>query len=74
MVAMKTNLYQGENVRHKAKADWGIGKIVLVETCGTIKVIFEGKQVSIAQGAKHLIKVDKNGNEKNPPKKQVPLS
>lgn len=57
---MKANLYEGENVRHKAKAEWGIGKIVTVDTCGTIKVIFEGtKQVSIAQGAKHLIKVDK---------------
>jgi hypothetical protein len=72
MVAAKANLYQGENVRHKAKADWGIGKIVLVETCGTIKVIFGGQQVSIAQGAKYLIKVDKNRNEMNPPQ-QVPL-
>ncbi len=73
MVAMKTNLYSGENVRHKAKAEWGIGKIVLVETCGTIKVIFGGKQISIAQGAKHLIKVTKSENEKIEPKQQVPL-
>ncbi len=73
MVARKINLYQGENVRHKAKADWGIGKITLVETCGTIKVNFEGKQVSIAQGAKHLIKVDTKENEKNPVKEEVPL-
>ncbi len=55
---MKANLYAGENVRHKAKNEWGIGKIVTVDTCGTIKVIFEGKkQVSIAQGAKYLVKV-----------------
>ncbi len=74
MVATKKNFYQGENVRHKAKADWGIGKIVLVETCGTIKVIFGEQQVSLAQGAKYLIKVDKNKNEVNPPQQQVPLT
>jgi len=58
MKTMKTNLYAGENVRHKAKAEWGIGKIVTVDTCGTIKVIFPGtKEVSIAQGVKYLVKV-----------------
>jgi hypothetical protein len=58
---MKLNLYEGENVRHKAKAEWGIGKIIEVNSCGTIKVIFEGdKEVSIAQGSKFLIKVDKS--------------
>ena len=57
---MKLNLYEGENVRHKAKAEWGIGKIIDVNSCGTIKVIFEGNlEVSIAQGAKFLLKVDK---------------
>ncbi len=60
---MKLNLYEGENVRHKAKAEWGIGKIIEVNSCGTIKVIFEGaKEVSIAQGSKFLVKVDKNKN------------
>ncbi len=60
---MKLNLYEGENVRHKAKAEWGIGKIIEVNSCGTIKVIFEGnKEVSIAQGAKFLVKVDKSKN------------
>jgi hypothetical protein len=58
---MKLNLYEGENVRHKAKAEWGIGKIIEVNSCGTIKVIFEGnKEVSIAQGSKFLVKVDKS--------------
>lgn len=57
---MKLNLYEGENVRHKAKAEWGIGKIIEVNSCGTIKVIFEGvREVSIAQGSKFLVKVDK---------------
>ncbi len=58
---MKVNLYEGETVRHKAKAEWGLGKIIDVDSCGTIKVIFEGiKEVSIAQGSKFLIKVDKS--------------
>jgi hypothetical protein len=57
---MKLNLYEGENVRHKAKAEWGIGKIIEVNSCGTIKVVFDGNiEVSIAQGSKFLIKVDK---------------
>lgn len=60
---MKINLYEGENVRHKARAEWGIGKIIDVDSCGTIKVVFEGnKEVSIAQGAKFLVKVDKSKN------------
>ena len=60
---MKSNLYEGENVRHKAKSEWGLGKILNVDTCGTIKVIFEGsRQVSIAQGAKFLIKEDQSEN------------
>jgi len=51
-------LRAGENVRHKNKADWGIGKIVTVERCGTIRVIFEGnKNVSIAKGSKYLTKI-----------------
>ena len=60
---MKLNLYEGENVRHKAKAEWGIGKIMEVNSCVTIKVIFEGnKEVSIAQGSKFLIKVTQGKN------------
>ncbi len=66
MVAM---LREGENVRHNKMAEWGIGKITAVDSCGTIKVIFEGtKEVSIAKGSKFLIKVDENGNKKAPPK------
>lgn len=63
---MKVNLYEGETVRHKAKAEWGLGKIMNVDSCGTIKVLFEGtKEVSIAQGSKFLIKVDKNKKTEN---------
>jgi hypothetical protein len=55
MIAM---LCEGENVRHNKKAEWGIGKIIAVDSCGTIKVIFPGsKEVSIAKGAKYLVKV-----------------
>lgn len=55
---MIASLHKGENVRHNNKADWGIGKIVSIESCGTIKVIFEGKeQVSIAKGSKYLTRV-----------------
>jgi hypothetical protein len=50
-------LRQGENVRHNKKADWGIGKIISVNSCGTVRVIFEGnRNVSIAKGAKYLTK------------------
>ena len=54
---MKINLTKGEMVRHNKKADWGVGKIISVDRCGTIQVIFEGdKKVSIAKGAKYLVK------------------
>jgi hypothetical protein len=60
---MIVNLYKGQNVRHKARAEWGIGKILEVDTCGTIKVLFkETMQVSIAKGANHLIQANKNEN------------
>jgi hypothetical protein len=50
-----TNLRKGEQVRHKARAEWGLGKIISVDTCGTIRVVFEGKRIlSIAQGGKYL--------------------
>ncbi len=58
MKVLKTNLCKGENVRHKARAEWGLGKIIAVDMCGTIRVIFEGhREVSIAQGSKYLVKV-----------------
>ena len=54
---MKTLLTKGETVRHNKKANWGLGKIISVDRCGTIQVIFEGdKKVSIAKGAKYLVK------------------
>ena len=55
---------EGENVRHNKKAEWGIGKIIAVDRCGTIRVVFEGtKDVSIAKGSNYLVKVDKNGSK-----------
>jgi hypothetical protein len=58
MKVMKTNLYKGESVRHKARAEWGLGKIIAVDTCGTIRVLFEGnRELSIAKGSKYLEKV-----------------
>jgi hypothetical protein len=58
---MVVNLYEGQNVRHKARAEWGIGKILEVDTCGTIRVLFkETMQVSIAKGANFLIRANKN--------------
>ncbi|MBU1567769.1 MAG: DUF3553 domain-containing protein [Proteobacteria bacterium] len=61
MVAL---LRQGEAVKHNKMAEWGIGKIIAVNSCGTIKVIFEGtKEVSIAKGSKYLTKI--NDNEEN---------
>ena len=63
MIAM---LCEGENVRHNKKAEWGIGKIIAIDSCGTIKVIFAGtKEVSIAKGAKFLVKVIDDDNKKN---------
>jgi hypothetical protein len=57
-------LCEGESVRHNKKAEWGIGKIITVDRCGTIRVLFEGsKDVSIAKGSKYLFKVDENGNK-----------
>ena len=59
---MKLNLCEGENVRHKARAEWGIGKISSVASCGTVRVVFEGNKIlSIAKGINYLVKVDKNG-------------
>lgn len=64
MVAM---FHEGENVRHNKMAEWGVGKITAVDSCGTIKVIFEGaKEVSIAKGSKYLSKVDEKGKKTSP--------
>ena len=58
MKVLITNLRKGESVRHKTRAEWGLGKIVSVDRCGTIRVIFQGDRVlSIAQGAKYLERV-----------------
>ena len=65
---MIMNLYKGQNVRHNARTEWGIGKILKVDTCGTIRVLFEKtKQVSIAKGANHLIEANKNEGKKSAP-------
>jgi hypothetical protein len=54
--------YKGENVRHNKRAEWGIGKITAVDTCGTIRVIFDGaKEVSIAKGSNYLVKIEGSG-------------
>jgi hypothetical protein len=59
-------LYEGQDVRHKARAEWGIGKILKVDTCGTIRVLFkETMQVSIAKGVNHLVRVNKNESLKS---------
>ena len=66
---MTSMLCKGENVRHNKKAEWGIGKIIAVDSCGTIKVVFAGtNEVSIAKGAKFLSKVDENGEKPGPKK------
>lgn len=52
---------KGEDVRHNKKAEWGVGKVLEVDKCGTITVMFEGQhELSIAKGAKYLLKVSKN--------------
>ncbi len=64
---MTALLHKGENVRHNKKAEWGIGKIIAIDSCGTIKVVFEGdKEVSIARGANFLTKDkdEESGNKK----------
>lgn len=60
---MSVLLAEGENVRHNKKKDWGVGKIIKIDRCGTIKVIFEGKrQVSIAKGSKFLTRESQDKN------------
>jgi hypothetical protein len=61
---MKYSLNAGENVRHRARAKWGIGKITSVNSCGTVRVVFEGNKIlSISKGVNYLIKVDSQGNK-----------
>lgn len=61
---MKYSLNVGENVRHRKRAQWGIGEITLIDRCGTIRVVFEGNRIlSIAKGINFLIKVDPQGNK-----------
>ncbi len=58
MTTQTTLLCKGEAVRHNKKAEWGIGKITDVNSCGTVRVLFAGfPEVSIAKGSKYLIKV-----------------
>jgi hypothetical protein len=55
---MTTKLCKGERVRYMERAEWGVGRIIAVDSYGTIKVIFEGyEELWIAQGAKYLEKV-----------------
>ena len=61
---MKNSLYVGENVRHRTRAQWGIGEITSINRGGTVRVIFEGNKIlSIAKGINYLIKVDPQGNK-----------
>ncbi len=61
---MKYSLHAGENVRHRARAKWGIGKITSINSSGTVNVVFEGNKIlSIAKGINYLIKVDPQGNK-----------
>lgn len=61
---MRNNLSVGENVRHQARVNWGIGKITQIDSGGTVRVVFEGERIlSIAKGNNYLIKVDPQGNK-----------
>lgn len=60
----KSLLHTGESVRHRARAEWGIGKVTSVNSCGTIGVVFEGNRIlTIAKGSNFLVKVDRKGNK-----------
>ena len=61
---MSVLLAAGETVRHNKRKDWGLGKIMNVDRCGTIKVMFEGKkQVSIAKGSNFLTRESQDKKE-----------
>ncbi len=56
---MRHILREGENVRHLKRDQWGVGKITSVNSCGTVRVVFEGNKIlSIAKGSDFLVKVD----------------
>lgn len=58
MAVLTRNLHIGERVRHLARTEWGLGKVVGVDRCGTVRVIFEGnRELSIAKAAQHLKRV-----------------
>ncbi|WP_163340320.1 hypothetical protein [Desulfopila sp. IMCC35008] len=61
---MRHVLQAGENVCHLTRAKWGVGKITSINSCGTIRVVFEGNKIlSIAKGINYLVKVDPKGNK-----------
>lgn len=61
---MRNILHEGDNVRHRTRAKWGIGKITAINRCGTIRVVFgDNKILSIAKGVNYLVKVDSQGNK-----------
>ena len=69
---MSVLLAAGETVRHNKRKDWGLGEILNVDRCGTIKVNFTGKgQVSIAKGSKFLTR---ELGDKTTVKNQAPTS
>lgn len=58
-----TLLCKGDSIRHKKRAEWGIEKIISVDKCGTVSVVFKGKkEMFIAKGSNYLIKVKENGS------------
>ena len=58
---MSVLLTAGESVRHNKRKEWGVGKIVDVDRCGTIRVIFKEKgTVSIARGSDFLTREPQN--------------
>lgn len=61
---MSVLLAEGETVRHNKRKDWGLGKIINVDRCGTIRVVFKGKgQVSIAKGSNFLTRESQEKNK-----------
>jgi len=61
---MKNILREGDNVRHRTRAKWGIGKITAINRGGTVRVVFEDNKIlSIAKGVNYLVKVDSQGNK-----------
>lgn len=60
---MRNTLQAGENVRHRTRAKWGIGKITSIDSSGTVRVVFEGNRIlSIVKGINYLVKVDPQSN------------